>query len=76
MHQPPSAYIITGPSAKYSEKNPQLPSYVFSTVKSIIPSQQPTLSPSGLPTEMPIITPSTTTRRYPTQSTSNKPSWL
>ena len=59
--------------AQYTEKTSQLPSYVFSTVPSILPIQQPTLSSSGLPTDMSMIKPNTAPSRDPTQSPSKKP---
>ena len=67
MHQPPSAHTSIGRNVHNSEKHTQLPRYVFSTVPSIIKSQQYTLSPSCLPTDMPMITPSTTPSIDPTQ---------
>ena len=76
INQPPSANIIIGTNAQYSEKPSQLPSYVFSNVPSIILSHQPTLSPSGLSIAIPIIVPITTPTIGITQSPSNKPSWI
>ena len=56
--------------AQYTEKNAQLPSFVFSTVPIILPIQMPTLSPSVLTTDIPIIMSSTEPRRDTTQSQS------
>ena len=45
MHQPPIAYTSIGMSAQQNEKPSRLPSYMFITVHSIIPSEHPNLSP-------------------------------